>query len=186
MIIAIAIVLLLLGAASLKRCRAAEKSGATPPARTYVRYFVCASICLTLFLLRIAGSFIGIHAKYEIILQSLLRDLVQEFIACAAMLILLAIVWLTTKIRDGRIFRAVLGVWIAGWIGFAGWLVWDAVKYGREVVPRMIRHLQSCRKLIHDGKRKELAEFLSNTPTYNRRAWNAAFEAKFPEAGGEK
>ena len=185
MINAIAIILLLLGAASLKRCRAAEKSGATPPARTYVGYFVCASICFTLFLLRIAGSFIGIHAKYEIILQSLLRDLVQEFIACAAMLILLVIVWLTTKIH-GRIFRAVLGVWIADWIAFAAWLVWDAVKYEREDVPRMIRNLQSCRKLIQDGKRKELAEFLSNTPPYNRRAWNAAFEAKFPEAGGKK
>lgn len=186
MINAMAIVLLLLGVASLKRCRAAEKSGATPPARTYVGYFVCASICFTVFLLRIVASILEIRGEYEILLQSLAHDLVQEFIVFAAMLILLGIVWLTSKIRDGWIFRTVLGVWIAGWIAFAGWLVWDAVKYEREDVPRMIRHLQSCRKLIQDGKRKELAEFLREAPPSNCRAWNAAFEAKFPEAGGEK
>ena len=186
MIIAMAIVLLLLGAASLKRCRAAEKSGATPPARTYVGYFVCASICFTVFLLRIAVSILEIRSTYGIILQNLAHDLVQESIVGVVLLILLAIIWLTSKIRDGWIFRTVLAVWIAGCVAFAGWLVWDAVKYDREDVPRKIRNLQSCRKLIQDGKRKELEEFLSQMPPFDCRAWNTAFEAKFPEAGGEK
>ena len=184
MINVMAVVLVLIGLAERKRFRAAEASGATPPKRAYLYYFSAAAVFFCIFAVYVVSQ-MDVDAG-ESRLAAFGHTMLQEAAFGAVLAVLLTVVWLVGRIRAERILRTVLALWLTVWIAVAGWLVWDvAVKYPREDLPQKKRHLLFCRKLIEAGKREELKKFLRETD-HECREWNAAFEAKFPEARGER
>lgn len=185
MINVMAVVLLLIGMAERKRFRAAEETGAPPPRRAFRKYFIAAAILFGIFVVYVASQ-MDVDEGFASCVEDLWHCMVREAASGAVLAVLLTVVWLIGKIRAERILRTVLALWLTVWVSVAGWLVWDvAVRYRCEDLPQKKRHLQFCKKLIEAGKRNELAKFLRETDN-ECREWNAAFAAKFPEAGGEK
>ena len=100
----------------------------------------------------------------------------------------LLIVWGTSFLRDGYIFRTVLAVLISGCISLMLWLQHDRAKWRAEL-SRTDANLLHCGKLVKAGKRAELRVFLGRNGTNisgDRRKWNDAFEAAFLQEGGQK
>ena len=100
----------------------------------------------------------------------------------------LLIVWGTSFLRDGWIFRTVLALLITGCISLMVWLQHDHAAWRAEL-SRTGANLLHCGKLVKAGKRAELRAFLERNGTNiggDRRKWNEAFEAAFPQEGGQK
>ena len=114
---------------------------------------------------------------------------VLKFELTAAFLItpVLLIVWGTSFLRDGWIFRTVLAVLITGCIALMAWLRHDRAEWQAEL-SRTGANLLRCGKLVKAGKRAELRAFLerNNHILGDRKKWNDAFEAAFPQEGGQK
>jgi len=100
----------------------------------------------------------------------------------------LLIVWGTSFLRDGWIFRTVLAVLSAGGIALMVWLQHGHAEWRAEL-SRTDANLLRCGKLVKAGKRAELRAFLERNGTNiggDWKKWNDAFEAAFPPEGGQK
>ena len=114
--------------------------------------------------------------------------LIFELTAAFLITPVLLIVWGTSFLRDGWIFRTVLAVLITGCISLMVWLQRDRAEWRAEL-SRTGANLLRCGKLVKAGKRAELRAFLERNGTNiggDRRKWNDAFEAAFPQEGGQK
>ena len=111
-----------------------------------------------------------------------------ELIAVFWITPVLLIVRGTSFLRDGWIFRTVLAVLITGCIALMAWLRHDHAEWRAEL-SRTDANLLRCGKLVKAGKRAELRTFLERNGTNiggDRKKWNDAFEAAFPQEGGQK
>lgn len=115
-------------------------------------------------------------------------QLIFELAAVFCITPVLLIVWGTSFLRDGWIFRTVLAVLITGCISLMVWLQHDHAEW-RAGLSRTDANLLRCGKLVKAGRRAELRTFLERNGTNiggGRRKWNDAFEAAFPQEGGQK
>ena len=100
----------------------------------------------------------------------------------------LLIVWGTSFLRGGWIFRTVLALLSAGCIALMAWLQHGHAAWQAEL-SRTDEDLLRCGRLVKAGKRAELRAFLERNGTDiggDWRKWNDAFEATFPQEGGKK
>ena len=100
----------------------------------------------------------------------------------------LLIVWGTSFLRDGWIFRTVLALLSAGCIALMAWLQHGHTAWKAEL-SRTDADLLRCGRLVKAGKRAELRAFLERNGTDiggDWKKWNDAFEAAFPPEGGQK
>jgi hypothetical protein len=111
-----------------------------------------------------------------------------ELIAAFWITPVLLIVWGTSFLRDGWIFRTALAVLITGCIALMVWLQHGHAAWQAEL-SRTDADLLRCGRLVKAGKRAELRAFLERNGTDiggDWRKWNDAFEAAFPPEGGQK
>ena len=111
-----------------------------------------------------------------------------ELITAFWIIPVLLIVWGTSFLRDGWIFRTALAVLITGCIALMAWLRHDRAEWRAEL-SRTDANLLRCGRLVKAGKRAELRTFLERNGTNiggDRKKWNDAFEAAFPQEGGQK
>ena len=153
--VAVSLMLVLLGLRA--RARNGGKGGRT--------YFLTA---LALLLVEVArGLFLGTYMMFFL------------FIETIPFLLVLLIVWGTTLLRDGWIFRTALCLWLAAFAALSIQAVLDD-REARVADARTDANLLRCGELLKAGKREELRAFFRQVEFDDHARWNEAFEAAFP------